>query len=278
MGCQLFAQPIVPLAEQGAQEERTMTGTNGVCQVRDRRLCYEPQPSPDEVKRQQTATAEALRRGKAVAKFAAVEAGVEVGAHGAEHALAGSSSGLLRAGAKALQPVAIGVAAVKGTMLLQQIINMSKEEGRELNQAYAAQSRDVAILMIVAQTDPDSMPSGFLPHRAHAIGAQKFQHPAFKLASEVTSSTSPDAAELRAAVLQSFNRGRAAVYSTQISSQQALDEALKNNASLKKDFDADPAFRQGVLAAMDQATRDRGAFAANVQIVQTQQSVSLQRP
>jgi hypothetical protein len=131
--------------------------------------------------------------------------------------------------------------------------------------------------MIVAQTDPDSMPTGYLPHRAQAIGAHKFQHPAFKLASEVTSSTSSDAAELRAAVLQSFNRGRAVVYSSQISSQQALDEALKNNASLKKDFDADPAFRQGVLAAMDQATRDRAAFAANVQIVQSQQSVSFQR-
>jgi len=228
----------------------------GVCQTRDRRLCYEPQPSPDEVKKQQSATAGALRRGKEVATFLATEAAME--------------------GATALPVVAAGIAAVKGTVLLQRIIDISKEEGKELNQAYAAQSRDVAILMIVAQTDPTSMPAGYLPHRAQEIGANKYQHPAFKLATEVMSSKSVQSSELRTAVVNSFQQGSAAVYCRQISNSQALEQALKNDSDFKKRYDSDPAFHQGVLAAIDQAIRDPAAHAAHVHIAQSRQAASLQ--
>ena len=246
-----------------------MSGPTAVCNTRDQRLCYEPQPSPDEVKRSQTATAGALRRGKEVAKFVATEIAVDAGLHGLEHAASRSSSGIVRAGAKAAPYVAIGVAAVKGTILLNEILDISRQEGKELNQAYAAQARDVSILMIVATTDPGSMPAGYLPHRAAAIGADKFQHPAFKLASEITSSSQADAVELRTAVVGSFNQGRAAVYANQISNPQELNAALQD-PQLKKQFESDPAFRQGVLAAMDQATRDPSGFDANVQLVLAQ--------
>ncbi|HNS96667.1 MAG TPA: hypothetical protein PLJ27_25940 [Polyangiaceae bacterium] len=248
----------------------------GVCQTRDRRLCYEPQPSPDEVKKQQSATAGALRRGKEVATFLATEAAMEAGAIHAERMLAASSNALLRKGATALPVVAAGIAAVKGTVLLQRIIDISKEEGKELNQAYAAQSRDVAILMIVAQTDPTSMPAGYLPHRAQEIGANKYQHPAFKLATEVMSSKSVQSSELRTAVVNSFQQGSAAVYCRQISNSQALEQALKNDSDFKKRYDSDPAFHQGVLAAIDQAIRDPAAHAAHVHIAQSRQAASLQ--
>jgi hypothetical protein len=266
-GVIFFRNPLPPLSEQGPSEEKIMSG---VCGVRDQRLCYEPEPHPDEVKREHKATAGALRRAKVVAKDLAE--GV------AKDALAEPMSHGIRRMAPQLGKLATGVGvvstAVNGTELLANILDVSRQEGKEMNRALAAQSRDVCILMVVAQTDPNALTPGYLPHRAQAIGADKFQHPAFKLATEIATGKTADAAQLRAAVVHAFNRGKEVAYDRQINSQEALTQAL-NHPPFKKDWDGDAAFRQGVLAAIDQATRDPNSYAASVQIAQAKHTLLL---
>lgn len=255
--------------------------TPAICNTRNRSVCHKPEPSPDEVKRGQTATAGALRRGKLVAKEVVKETLMEIGAHRIEHAAERSGNAAAIKAGRAIPYVAIAVSAVKGTLLLNEIINVSREEGKELNEAYAAQSRDVAILMIVAQSDPKALPEGYLAHRAAVAGATGFQHPAFKTATDIASRADrgdPDAVELRDVVVRDFNMGRMDAYAGNITGRPMLDKTLKSDAQFKERFDSDPVFRQGVLAAMDEATRDRASFDQNVAMVSSQRYWSTARP
>ena len=55
-------------------------------------------------------------------------------------------------------------------------------------------------------------------------------------------------------------------------------EQAKQDPQFKRLFDSDPAFRQGVLAAMDEASRDRASFDQNVEIVASQRYWASHRP
>lgn len=248
-----------------------MTQTISTCQTRDRRLCYEPQPTPDEVKAMHSGSKEIKRMAVHVVKsvgsdcvpFDVYAVGEQVGLDIGKKPLSASFS--------FANPF---TAPVKGTLLLLELLRMPAQSGEEISKAYEAQCKDVAILIIVAQIDPGAIELGYLEQRKKAIGAHKPSHPAGKLGKEIAAATTSATAELCIAVVQSFNRGRARAYAGEIRNLADLESLLKV-PSFKKEYDGDPAFRQGVLAAMDQSTRNPKLFAANVVLVQSQLCMSL---
>jgi len=252
--------------------------SGGVCSTRDTRLCHRPAPTYDEVKREQSATTEAGKAARKAAGAVVKEAAVEGAAHGIE---AGLHAAHLPALGAATPYAAGALASVEITGLLMDIaLGMPKEAGKALNNALAGQNQDVAILMIAAHADPGSVPSGYLAHRAAAIGANRFQHVSFRLASEVASRAAlgdPKAIELRNAVVHNVNTGRAEAYKRYITCPELLAQANKD-PGFKRLFDNDPAFHQGVLAAMDEATRDRASFDSHVSLIAAQRHHAVQRP
>jgi hypothetical protein len=215
------------------------------------------------VKREQTATKEAGKVVKKVVEHAAMEAGVEGGAHAAHHLpFIGPAAPL----------AGYAVSGAMVTTLLLDVIGVSKDAGKELNAAIVGENLDMSILMVAAHADPESVPPGYLAYRAKLIGANRFQHVSFKLATEITSRADngdEKARELRDAIVRDFNAGRSEAYARTITGPEMLAQA-KTDPQFSKAFDSDAAFRQGVLAAMDQATRDRKSFDKNAELVASQ--------
>jgi len=152
------------------------------------------------------------------------------------------------------------------SLLMTRVLNVSNTEAKELNSAIVAQNRDYAILRMAHILQPDNVSGRYLLERRAEVTAGS-KNPKFvmdSLAESIALGSGPDQVAAREAIMKSFNRGLETAYLQGINSRDALNKALAD-PQFKERYTTDPAFRQGIRAAVDQATRDPEKYKQNVE-------------
>jgi len=152
----------------------------------------------------------------------------------------------------------------EGTEILYDaVIKRSMREGRDLAAALARDNRDVAMLCVVHLIEPGAVPQAYFIARAREVGADRYgAHVSTRAATDLVARANKgeaDAAQLRDRIVRGFKDGLFEAHRREIGSRDALADALRD-ASLRERYQLDPAFHQGVQAAIAQAQAEPDAW------------------
>jgi hypothetical protein len=182
-------------------------------------------------------------------------------------------------GATTAEKAALGAAAsnllfyaqagIRGTEIAYDLaVTEPMRRGAELNSALVRDNTNLALLFVVNRYAVDAVPPGFLEAEKKRVLGTDVAHlgmTAMKRAADaaiVVDAGDPGAVAARDVMVAAFQDGRALAYQRSIRDQRGLDDALGRDKELQARCDTDPAFRQGIRAAVWQAQNDPRGFDA----------------
>jgi hypothetical protein len=241
---------------------------------RPKLLCTEGTAGYRAVRRSQTPAEQikgALRHARQIASEGALHAAKAAIEHVAIEKVVGAVVGRgagPAAGHAAGAITAYGALGYEGTQILYDaVIKRSMREGKDLAAALARDNRDVAMLCVVNLIEPGAVPQAYFIARAREVGADRYgAHVSTSAASDLVARASkgePDAMQLRDRIVRGFKDGMFEAHRSGIASRDALREALLNG-SVRERYQVDPAFHQGVEAAIAQALVEPDAWRKQV--------------
>jgi hypothetical protein len=180
-------------------------------------------------------------------------------------------------GATSAEKAALGAAAsslllyaeagVRGTEIAYDLaVGEPMRRGAALNAALVRDNQNLALLFVVNRYASDAVPVGLLEaEKSRVLGTTDAHYGTVAMDRAVDAAIAVDAGDpgavaARDVMVAAFRDGTTSVYQRAIRDPRGLADALGRDKELKTRYDTDPAFRQGIRAAVWQAQNDPRGF------------------